>query len=93
MKRSTSLSMVDGSGLGAVVAPNVSGADSDAKLISVWVSTKASPDTRAAYTSGAARFVAFLAGKLFQLVSVGDLQAFADGLTGADSSRASSPSV
>lgn len=89
MKRSTAIVTVDRhASTPELVTPNVSGANSDAQLVDVWIATKASPHTRSAYRSDASRFVAFLAGKPLGAVSVADLQAFADGLAGAAASRA-----
>ena len=67
---------------------NVSGADTDAQLVNVWLSTKASPHTRRAYAADAARFLGFLAGKSVARATVADVQGFADSLEGATSSRA-----
>lgn len=72
----------------AAVPANVSGASGDAELVTVWLGTKGSAHTRRAYAADAARFLAFIEGRPLARVTVADLGAFIDSLTGAASSRA-----
>lgn len=66
---------------------DTSGASSDAHLVNLWLSSKASMHTRRAYAADAARFL-LTVGKPLALVTVADVQAFASSLTGASRSQA-----
>ncbi len=57
----------------------------EASLIALWLHGR-SRHTIRAYSGDATRFLAFV-GKPLRAVTLGDLQAFADGLQGAESSR------
>jgi integrase/recombinase XerD len=60
-------------------------ADSDAQLVNLWLHGR-SEHTQRAYRADAARFMSWV-GKSLHTVTLGDLQAFADTLTGAVGSR------
>ena len=62
-------------------------AQSDAHLIELWVGSSNSDHTRRARSEDARRFLAFT-DKPLVAVTVGDLIAYADSLTGSDSARA-----
>ena len=62
-------------------------ADSESHLIDLWIANSNSAHTRRARSEDAARFLGFVA-KPLALVTVGDLYAYADSLTGSDSARA-----
>jgi integrase/recombinase XerD len=68
------------------VGGDVSGAENDAQLVDLWLRGPGSRHTRRAYASDAERFLRFVNKPLCR-VSVEDLQAFAESLTGARSSR------
>ena len=61
-------------------------ADTDAQLVALWLHGR-SPHTQRAYGADVDRFLAFVA-KPLAMVTLGDLQAFADSLGGKPSSRA-----
>jgi integrase/recombinase XerD len=61
-------------------------ASPDAHLVELWLHGR-SPHTQRAYRADSDRFLAFVARPL-TTVSLGDIQAFADSLTGKPSSRA-----
>lgn len=67
-----------------------SGAGSDRELVDLWLSTKRSPHTRRAYRQDVDDFLAFLEmGRLaLRNLTVSHLQAWADQVTGATSTRA-----
>ena len=58
-----------------------SAANSDAHLISLWLTNHRSAATRKAYASDAAKFVAFVNAKPLRQVTVGDVIEFGDSLT------------
>lgn len=67
------------------IAGEVVPSSADVTLLGLWLHGR-SPHTIRAYRRDLARFVAFV-GKPLGAVTLGDLQAFADTLSGADSSR------
>lgn len=71
-------------------APDHSGATSDAHLVELWLSRKASAHTRRAYTADVLSLLAHLSElrTTLRAATLADVQSWADGLTGAASSRA-----
>jgi integrase/recombinase XerD len=71
--------------------PNVSGAETDTELVSLWLRGRRSPETRRSYARSAGAFLEHLQGRGCSLrsASVLDLQDFVDAMTGAASSRSS----
>jgi integrase/recombinase XerD len=70
----------------AVPSVQVAQASTDAHLVDLWLHGRP-PHTQRAYRADSDRFLAFVARPL-PMVTLGDVQTFADSLTGKPSSRA-----
>src|SRR5437868_6465252 len=68
------------------VAPLLRQASTDAHVVELWLHDRP-PHTQRAYRADSDRFLAFVARPL-PMVTLGDVQAFADSLSGKPSSRA-----